>query len=153
MKKNRLHAHTIKDRKGFTLIEIIVALVLIGMTGALMFPALRTGLAKSATPVKRVGDQYELIQEMDRLNAAYRHEIGQDSADDDTDDFSLDDFKTNFVDIAANIDAANTYYLTCAVTSGNTVQTSSCTQSGTATSLLMVTMSKDNMTLVALFSQ
>ena len=145
-----------KSQHGFSLIEIIVALVLIGMTGALMFPTLRTGLAKSAAPVKRVGDQFELIQEMDRLNAAYRHQIAQDDADDDTDDFSLSDFKTNFVDNTTdypNVDATNTYYLTCTVNSGSTVQTGSCAQSGTATSLLMVTMSKDDMTLVTLFSQ
>ncbi len=79
VKQHASRVASLQNRKGFTLLEIIVTLILISITGAVMFPVLRTNLTKSAVPVTRVDNQYQLIREMDRLTARYRDDIENDS--------------------------------------------------------------------------
>ena len=69
----------LRNTRGFTLIEIIVTLILVAVTGVVMFPVLRTNLTQSVTPATRVERQYQLVREMDRLTASYRDEILNES--------------------------------------------------------------------------
>lgn len=92
------------NQKGFTLLEIIVTLILISITGVVMFPVLRTNLTKSAVPVIRVDNQYKLVQEMDRLTARYRDEIQKDT-------LNINTFKSTYVDTSAFVDAGSTGFV------------------------------------------
>ena len=96
-------------QKGFTLLEIIVTLILVGISAAIMFPVMGTNLTRSAEPVNRVDDQYTLIQEMDRLIGIYREVVDEDTLEDNTPDFTLlSNFKSNQVD---PISGSTSYYM------------------------------------------
>lgn len=134
---NRFVKH-VASRKGFTLIEIIVTLIMIGITAAIMFPAMGTNLIRSPEPVKRVNDQYVLIQEMDKITGQYREDIGNPS-------FNIGSFKTTYVDTNPYVDAANTGFVTSFNGGAYTPQASD--------KILKVTLTNGDQTLVALFAQ
>ena len=77
---NILTKHT-ASHKGFTLLEIIVTIILVGITAAIMFPVMGTNLTRSAEPVNRLNDHHLLIQEMDKWTGTYRDEIQNDTLD------------------------------------------------------------------------
>jgi prepilin-type N-terminal cleavage/methylation domain-containing protein len=129
----------LQNQNGFTLLEIIVTLILISITGVVMFPVLRTNLTKSAVPVVRLENQYQLIQEMDRLTARYRDEIQNES-------LNINDFKTNYVDVSPFRDAGNTGFLAAGQITGNTYNTQS-------TNILRVTLVDGDQTLVSFFTE
>jgi prepilin-type N-terminal cleavage/methylation domain-containing protein len=130
----------LQNPKGFTLVEIIVTLILIGITGVVVFPALRTNLAKSAIPVARVDSQNQLIQEMDRLTARYRDEIRNDS-------LNINTFKSTYVDTSAFVDAGNTGLVGAGLITGNNGYV---TQS---TTILRVTLVDGELRLVSYFTE
>jgi prepilin-type N-terminal cleavage/methylation domain-containing protein len=134
----------LQNQNGFTLVEIIVTLILISITGVVMFPVLRTNLTKSAVPVVRMENQYHLIQEMDRLTARYRDELQNDSLS--INDFDINDFKTNYVDVIPFRDAGNTGFLSVGQITGNTYNTQS-------TNILRVTLVDGDQTLVSFFTE
>jgi len=122
---------------GFSLLEVIVAMVLIATTGALMFPVMRTNLTKSTAPVNRVDDQYLLIREMDRLTGLYRREIQNDTLD-------INSFKTTHVDTSAYVYAAETGLVTLnAKNYGNTV----------SPNILRVTLVNGDLKIATLFTE
>jgi prepilin-type N-terminal cleavage/methylation domain-containing protein len=124
-----------RHQNGFTLIEIIVTLILIGMTAAIMFPVMGNNLMKSPEPITRVNTQYALIQEMDKWNGLYRNAIEKDTLD--LSSFKLDiDNNANYLD--------NTTYI-------NSFNGGAYTTQGTD-KILMVTLKKDNQTVCSLFS-
>ena len=137
LEENHIAAGCRNRQGGFTLLEIIVALILIGLTGALMFPTLRTGLTQSAVPVNRVDDEYRLIREMDRLTGLYRREILNDTLD-------IGSFKTTHVDTSVYIESAETGLVALTGTTyGNTA----------SPNILRVTLVKGDAKLVTLFTQ
>ena len=125
--------------RGFTLLEIIVTLILISITGALMFPVLRTNLTSSAIPVRRVENQYRLVQEMDRLTGLYRSEIYKDTLD-------INVFKASSVDTSPLVVAGETGFLAAGQITGNAYASQS-------TSILRVTLSDGDQRLVAFFTE
>jgi len=64
-------------QEGFTLVEIIVSLVLISIMAALLAQAMGRSLEQSATPVRLVQEQYELINAMEDLIERYRYQIDE----------------------------------------------------------------------------
>jgi len=130
----------IQNQNGFTLIEIIVTLILVAITGVVMFPVLRTNLTKSAVPVVRLDSQYQLSQEMERLTARYRDEIFNDSLD-------INTYKSTYVDTSAFVDAGNTGFLGAGqITGSNGYVTQS-------TTILRVTLVDGDLSLVSYFTE
>ena len=131
----------LKNRKGFTLIEIIVTLIFVAITSVVMFPVLRTNLTKSAAPVTRVNSQYQLVQEMDQLTARYRDEILNES-------LLLTTFKNTYVDASAFVDAGNTGFVSAGqITGANGYSNQS------STNILRVTLVDGDQKLVTFFTQ
>lgn len=56
---------------GFTLIEIIIALVLFAILGTVIFQYLGTALFKSSAPIRGIGQALELQQVMEKITADY----------------------------------------------------------------------------------
>lgn len=133
---NRFKVPGVSTRKGFTLLEIIATLILVGISAAIMYPALRTNLVRSAEPVNRLNDHQLLIQEMDTWTAIYRSEIQNDTLDIAL--FKADiDANANYLD--------NTLYI-------NSFNGGAYTTQGTNT-ILRVTLTNNDQTLVALFAE
>ena len=124
------------SHKGFTLVEIIVTIILVGITAAIMFPALGTNLTRSAEPVNRLNDHHLLIQEMDKWTGIYRDEIQNNTLD-------ITTFKTN-VDSSANYLDSTAYI--------NSFNGGAYTTQGT-NKILRVTLINNGQTLVALFAE
>jgi prepilin-type N-terminal cleavage/methylation domain-containing protein len=127
---------TVRSQRGFTLIEIIVTLILVGVSAAIMFPVLGTNLIRSAEPVNRLNDHQQLIQEMDKWTGIYRDEIRNNSLD-------ITNFKTN-VDSNANY-LDNTAYI-------NSFNGGVYATQGT-NKIIRVTLNNNGQTLVALFAE
>lgn len=132
MMREELHS---SSQVGFTLIEIIVTLILVGVTAAIMFPVLGTNLIKSPEPVTRVDNQYLLIEEMDKWTDAYRRAVENGTLD-------ISSFKLE-IDNNANYLDSTTYI--------NSFNDGAYTTKGT-NKILMVTLKQDSQTLTALFS-
>jgi len=124
------------SHKGFTLLEIIVTLILVGITAAIMFPAMGTNLFRSAEPVNRLNDHHLLIQEMDKWTGIYRDEILNNTLD-------IASFKTN-VDASANYLDSTAYI--------NSFNGGAYTTRGTDT-ILRVSLINNGQTLVTLFAE
>jgi prepilin-type N-terminal cleavage/methylation domain-containing protein len=138
-----------RSQNGFTLIEIIVTLMLVGITAAILFPVMGNNLIKSPEPILRLDKQYRLVEEMDKLTASYRDEIAEDGSD-----FSITAFKTSFVDPIVNnpaaypnIDEASTQFIE------DDDQDGTYTNSAGTTSILMVALKSGDQTLYAIFSE
>jgi prepilin-type N-terminal cleavage/methylation domain-containing protein len=145
---DRFNLHsTLSSQRGFTLLEIIVTLILIGITAAIMFPVLGTNLTRSAEPVNRMDNQYILIQEMDKLIGIYREAVDADTLEDTiSDNFDLSSFKSTDVDINPYRLDTETYYLERSVDAYNS------SASG-ATSFLLVTLALGDQKISAVFTQ
>ena len=134
---DRFHKRSVllASQKGFTLIEIIVTLILVGISAAIMFPVMGTSLIRSAEPVKRVNDHHLLIQEMDKWTGVYRNEI-QNTGTVDIALFKLD------VDANASLPVSTSY-----VNSFGAYNTQGFNK------ILQVTLTNNGQTLVALFTE
>lgn len=124
------------SQNGFTLLEIIVTLILVGITGAIMFPVMGTNLIQSAEPVTRLNDHHLLIQEMDKWTGVYREEIKNNTLD-------ISGFKTT-IDAGANFLGATSYV--------NSFNGGTYTTQGSNT-ILRVALTHNGQTLVALFTE
>ena len=130
----------VKSHSGFTLVEIIVTLMLVGITAAIMFPVMGNNLIKSPEPVARTNNQYRLLEEMDKLTGVYRDEIDKES-------LNLSGFKTTYVDSHPLLDAANTQFVTSFIDNGGTYATQA------SDSILMVTLKLGDQRLRSLFTE
>ena len=133
---DRFTMHRVATRKGFTLLEIIATLVLVGISAAIMYPALRTNLVRSAEPVNRLSEHQLLIEEMDKWTGIYRSEIQNGTLD-------ISNFKADIDSNANYLD--NTLYI-------NSFNGGAYTTQGTNT-ILRVTLRNSDQTLVALFAE
>lgn len=122
-----------KSSKGFTLIEVIVAITLIAIAAGLFVSYLGTSLTKSPVPAGLVRDQYGLIERMELITNQYRQQLNNGT-------LTLAAFKTyidiNFAGIA-------------------TTSIASLPPSGTYTTqpVLQVTLTNGQQTLLSIFTQ
>jgi prepilin-type N-terminal cleavage/methylation domain-containing protein len=63
----------VKNRRGFTLIEVIVTLIVASIMGAILVQFLGTSFLKSADPIIRVDDVERLQYIMDRMTSDYKY--------------------------------------------------------------------------------
>lgn len=133
---DRFNRHsTLTSQRGFTLLEIIATLILVGISAAILFPAMGTNLIRSAEPVNRLNDHQLLIEEMDKWTGIYRDDIHNDSLD-------ISVFKTA---VETSPYMGSTAYI-------NSFNGGAYTTQGTNT-ILRVTLINNDQTLVALFAE
>jgi prepilin-type N-terminal cleavage/methylation domain-containing protein len=60
------------NKKGFTLIEVIIALVVVAILGTLMVSYYQGGIQKSGIPVIWVTQEFQIFQAMERITADYK---------------------------------------------------------------------------------
>ena len=141
--ERHIRAARSQNHNGFTLLEIIVTLILISITGVVVFPVLRTNLTKSAVPVVRLGSQYHLAQAMDRLTACYRNKIEIDPPGGIISEFNNDCLTE--VDVSPFVDAGNTGSVTGLITG--------ISYNPQSTNILRVTLVDGDQSLVAYFTE
>jgi prepilin-type N-terminal cleavage/methylation domain-containing protein len=123
---------------GFTLIEVIVTLVIAAIMGTMLVSLMGKNLTGSAVPVSLVGDQYKIVQEMEKITSEYRNEIKNGTLSD------INTFKT-YVDgkvYPAGVSVATVLSPLTSTPAGYTTQ-----------SVLRVTLRSGDQTLQAYFTQ
>jgi prepilin-type N-terminal cleavage/methylation domain-containing protein len=121
-----------KASKGFTLIEVIVAIIIIAVAAALFISYLGKSFTQSPLSAGLVSNQYSLIQQMELITNEYRQELKNGT-------LTLAAFKT-WVD--TNYSGSATTLLTT-LTSG----------SYTTQQVLQVTLTNGRQTLLSIFTQ
>ena len=104
---------TLHNEKGFTLLEAIITLVLVSILGAMFFEFMGPQLTGSPFQVVRVKNQYELIQEIEKLTGLYRDELSKGTLD-------INTFKAAHVDTSAYNN--NSQIITLTTSGGYTTQ-------------------------------
>lgn len=136
--------------KGFTLIEVIVALTVAAILGTMLVTFMETGITESVRTVARVKNTYDLGKVIENMTANYKSLFATSAT-------PLADFKTS-VTAAGGGTQSNAYgsykvinngYITFNCTGNN------CTESNGGSSLLKVTITDpgDTQTITALFAQ
>lgn len=90
-----------RQADGFTLLEIIFALVIASLLGTMLFETMNTALRRSSEPVVMVRQGYDLMGIMERIQADYNYLLNDNAA------ASLGTLKTR---VENGNNAANTPY-------------------------------------------
>lgn len=151
MKKNELFC----DRaRGFTLIEVIVALVVAAILGTMLVTFMESGIAESAKTIFRVKNTYDLGKVIENITADYKDKLATNAT-------PLETIKGT----VGTVGSVNTAYdgsykvikngyitFTCTPTTGSP---STCSESNAASSILKVTITDpgNTQTITALFTQ
>ena len=86
----------VKNENGFTLIELIITIIVASILGSIAYQFIGTNIVKSALPVNRVKDQFELTGMIELMAADYRNfvvisnNISHEPGDTDLIDFKDD---------------------------------------------------------------
>ncbi len=135
-----------KKQLGFSLLEIIATLVMIGMIGALLFQYLGTNLSQGSQSVADLQTALQLQESLEKINADYK-KLMTTSATPLT---TLQQYVTN------GNDPSSTPYYGEYTSQTKFIQFDANRQENTTpggSTLLKVTISKDNRSLTTLFSQ
>lgn len=124
------------DKKGFTLIEVIVTIVVMALAATAFMTYLGRGFTRSAIPVTQVQSQYRLIQQMEIITSQYREQITANPTS-----FTLSAFRDNYVTGQPYVDSGKTGLIT--LTSGTY----------TTQYVLRVTLVDGDQTLMSIFTQ
>ena len=92
MKKKLFDIDRTSRFSGFTLIEIIITLIVLGYTGAMLFEVLNSSPAKSWAPLEWVREETQIGSVLELATSEYMSEVNSDSVGGD----SVGEF-TNFV--------------------------------------------------------
>lgn len=71
-------------QEGFTLIEVILSIILMGIVGALLVSYLGTSFVRSAEPLQDLDENYEMVQMVENINADYRSQMEAGTFNPDT---------------------------------------------------------------------
>jgi len=66
------------NTKGFTLIEVIIGIIMIGIASSLMLSFFNTGLVRSGDPLIVLDDNYSTFKAIQIVNADYRAKLESD---------------------------------------------------------------------------
>lgn len=133
-----------KASKGFTLIEVIVAITMIAIAAALFISYLGKSFTQSPLPAGLVSNQYSLIQQMELFNNQYRQQLVLNNALPVITLIDLAAFKATYIDGKPFVDAANTTI---------TNMTSNGSGYTTVNTVLVVTLVNGQQTLQTIFTQ
>lgn len=89
-------------KKGFTLIEIIITIVILAIAAAMMMAVFGRQFSGSAIPAGQVQSQYRLIQQMELITSQYRDQITTNAS------FTLAAFKKDYIDGKDYVDSTKT---------------------------------------------
>jgi len=134
----------VADRKGFTLIEVILALVIAVILGAMMITVLGTGVTQSATPVNWLRTNFDIYEVMENITADYRQKLMTDNP------FTLSSFMS---DVQSNYNSPD-YSVTFKYVSfdaGHVENAAAC--SGSDCRVLKITITQGLHNVYALFSE
>ncbi|HQN00253.1 MAG TPA: prepilin-type N-terminal cleavage/methylation domain-containing protein [Candidatus Hydrogenedentes bacterium] len=92
----------LKNKAGFTLIEVIVSLIVAGILGAMLITFMNSGVMQSANPVILAQNGTYLNAIMDKMTADYRYNMSHARA-------TGASRTTGFNNFVANLDTANYY--------------------------------------------
>lgn len=81
-----------KFKKGFTLVEVIVTILILAIAAAAMMAMFGRQFTGSAVPAGQVQSQYRLVQQMETITSQYRNELTNNAS------FSLTSFKNDYID-------------------------------------------------------
>ena len=126
-----------KGRKGFTLIEVIIAITIMAIDAAAVVAIYGKAFTGSAVPAGDVKYQYQLIQQMELITSQYRNEITNNTL------FSLATFKSTYVDGKQYVDSAHTGLVTLPSSDGTY----------TTANVLKVTLTDGKQTLMSIFTE
>jgi prepilin-type N-terminal cleavage/methylation domain-containing protein len=123
---------------GFTLIEVIAALIIVGVLAAMIFPVTGGGQWRTAQGVGECRELFELQGQMEEIVQLYKTGLADGDGDID-----LEDFKDS-VDGYSYVDSGSTGFLT---ESGSDL-----TLTATPTSLLLVTLTTGDQRVANVFA-
>ncbi len=63
------------NKNGFTLIEVIISIVMISITGIIMVTFLGTSFKQSGKPLQILGDNLSVLKAIETVNADYRAKL------------------------------------------------------------------------------
>jgi len=63
------------NKNGFTLIEVIVAIIMISIAGLVMITFLGTAFKQSGQPLQILGDNYSVLNAIEIVNSDYRAKL------------------------------------------------------------------------------
>ena len=63
----------VTNQSGFTLLEVIISLIIASILGSIAYQLMGTNIVKSALPINRVKDQFELNGMVEDMTADYRN--------------------------------------------------------------------------------
>jgi prepilin-type N-terminal cleavage/methylation domain-containing protein len=128
-----------KCSKGFTLVEVIVAIIIMAVAAAALLKIYGTAFTGSAVPAGKVQSQYNMIQQMETITSQYRDQVTNNAA------FNLATFKVTYIDGKPYVDGTKTGLIP-PLTSSDGLYT-------TQSALLRVTLTDGKQTVTTIFTQ
>ncbi|WP_457570737.1 type II secretion system protein [Desulfovulcanus sp.] len=126
---------------GFSLLEMIVAIVVAGILGVIIVQFVQTSALKSVSPVTLLKEQYDIQSQVEDMTSYYREQLAQGSLD-------LSAFKDYVTENYENVDQSQTGFIVFS-SNGNDFVASS-TSSG---QVLKVVLKSDDQTIIVLFTE
>lgn len=148
----------IKNKKGFTLIEVIVSLVVAGILGAMLVAFMGSKVMNSANPVILMQNGTYLNSIMENMNADYKYQMTTAASSGSSASSGLAGFISN----VGSEGSSQTYYSTdtahaYTVVNNHRISFSSTSPytetTDTSGKILKVTINYNNLTATALFTE
>jgi prepilin-type N-terminal cleavage/methylation domain-containing protein len=137
----RLHP----TRKGFSLIELIVTLLVAAILGTFLVVYMGTGIVKSGIPIIWVKQEFTVYEIMEKITADYQNALK-------TSPFSLDTFKAQ-IDSAAKVNALYGSNIDSSTVVNTGFPSAGGTETGTDPNIIKVTLRKGDQSITVLFTQ
>ena len=142
-RKVKRHGRMRHNENGFTLLEVITALIVASIMGAMLVQVMGTNVTGSAESCAMVDQAFDISGEMEKITADYRDKIKRDTLD-------LDEFNAGLSNYEY-VDDENTGFISFSDPEGYGV-CSEISCSGNC-DILKVTLKKGHQSIAALFSE
>ena len=133
-----------KTCKGFTLIEVIIAIVMAALFGSMLFQFMNSSVISSSDEVVMVQQGYDLIGIMEQMIADYDEQVINAGT------MTLEDFR---ISIEGNIPSYGTYTISTTYIKFDDLSGDEEGDTSGANNLLKVTITKGSQSLTSLFTE